>query len=236
MNFFVKTHHWVFLILFISLQNLISAQPIKGVISDVIDGDTFKMIAENKKITVRLNGIDCPENDQLFGNNATDFLKRYLYHQVELHSHGTDRYRRILADVYVDGICINHQLVDSGFAWHYKKYSDDELIAQKEQRAREDKIGLWGMESYTAPWDWRAGKRKVENPYTQTDHTPIPRFTSADDSITMYMICNSSGSKRFHKSPNCKGMQNCKSEVLLVDIEQAGTMGKTECGYCFGSP
>jgi endonuclease YncB( thermonuclease family) len=34
-----------------------------------------------------------------------------------------DRYKRLIAEVYVDKICVIKELVKNGLAWHFKKYS-----------------------------------------------------------------------------------------------------------------
>lgn len=42
-----------------------------------------------------------------------------------------------------------------GLAWHYKKYNDDEDLAQFEYTARMNKIGIWSQPNPVAPWDFR---------------------------------------------------------------------------------
>ena len=36
-----------------------------------------------------------------------------------------DRYKRIVGRVYVDGVDVNRELVRGGYAWVYRKYSND---------------------------------------------------------------------------------------------------------------
>jgi len=40
-------------------------------------------------------------------------------------------------------------------AWHYVKYSDDQKLADAEQKAPTAKRGLWADPKPMPPWDWR---------------------------------------------------------------------------------
>ena len=45
----------------------------------VADGDTITVLnATKKKIKIRLNGIDCPEKAQAYGNKAKQFTKELV--------------------------------------------------------------------------------------------------------------------------------------------------------------
>ena len=49
---------------------------------------------------------------------------------------------------------------------------------------------------------------------------------------TVY-ICTGPQSKRFHKTPNCRGLGSCSKEIKAVSIEVARKMGRTPCGWCY---
>ena len=68
---------------------------------------------------------------------------------------GIDRYGRPIAFIYVMGQNVNAAMVREGLAWHYKKYSDDDELAEVENEAREAKQGLWADAEPVAPWTWR---------------------------------------------------------------------------------
>jgi endonuclease YncB( thermonuclease family) len=123
----------------------------------VIDGDTIDVLdADNQTKRIRFNGIDTPEAGQPFGNNAKQFVSdRVFGRDVELIEHELDRYGRTIADVIIDGENLNRALVAAGLAWHYKRYSDDEALAQAERDAQAASLGLWSDPRHVAPWDWR---------------------------------------------------------------------------------
>jgi endonuclease YncB( thermonuclease family) len=79
------------------------SQEFKGTIIRVIDGDTYVFQTEEGSFTVRMYGTDAPERDQPFSIESADFLKRYLNKDATFKSNGTDRYKRRLGTLYVDG-------------------------------------------------------------------------------------------------------------------------------------
>lgn len=49
---------------------------------------------------------------------------------------------------------------------------------------------------------------------------------------TYVYICQGRYSKRYHSSPNCKGLDNCKGGVIKVTLEEAQKEGRTPCHIC----
>jgi len=99
-------------------------------VSEIIDGDTFKM---NTGETVRLLCVDAPEQDEGGYEEATKFLESLiLYKEVRLEKaetlNQTDKYRRTLAFVYVNNlgkdVFINKLIITAGFSDVYE-YGDE---------------------------------------------------------------------------------------------------------------
>lgn len=127
----------------------------------VSDGDTITVLTDdNKQIKIRLDGIDCPESRQDFGNKAKKTISDLIFNRrVLIKPSGKDSYGRMLAYVFINEISINKKLIELGMAWHYKKYNKDYELAQLEVNAREKKVGLWGHPNPIAPWDFRKVKK-----------------------------------------------------------------------------
>lgn len=168
MKYFIA---FLFLSLYSPEISLVKKTPItfEAKVTAIKDGDTFKVFADGKETTIRLAHIDCPEKRQPFSNNAKQLASDLCFGKtVKVVSDGTtDRYKRLIAEIYVGKQCVNQQLVQEGMAWHYKKYSKSILYANLEVLARKDKVGLWADKEPIAPWDYRKSKRKKqtkENP------------------------------------------------------------------------
>ena len=138
---------------------------ITGTVISISDGDTFTLLtADRKQYKIRLHGIDCPEKNQPFGQEAKTFTGEMIFGKtIVLDSLDIDRYGRIVGIVYCDGKIINEELLHKGLALHYLKYDTRQTWTKLENIARLQKIGLW-RESYPeAPWLWRKNKGNVES-------------------------------------------------------------------------
>ena len=125
--------------------------------TEVIDGDTIEAVkADGSGIRIRIEGIDCPEGNQAFGDKATDFAREQLLGKdLTVISKTTDRFGRLVARVYVGDRDYSIAAVKAGMAWHFKRYSSDWLLAAFEREARARRVGLWGLADPVAPWMFR---------------------------------------------------------------------------------
>jgi micrococcal nuclease len=128
-------------------------------VTDVVDGDTFKVKINNEEITVRMLGINTPEvvdprkSVECFGPEASAETKSLLNsREVKLvlnpNREKTDIYNRLLAYVYRDdGLFLNGLLIQEGFAREYtvgKAYEFQSEFKNVEKQAKVAKKGLWG--------------------------------------------------------------------------------------------
>jgi micrococcal nuclease len=129
-----------------------------GPVVSVLDGDTIEVLHNTTPEHVRLSGVDCPESGQAFGNRAKQATSALvLGRDVILQTHGQDKHRRTLADVFLsDGTHVNHELVKAGWCWWYKKYAPkDTALEGLEKDARDGKKGLWAEPNPVPPWLYR---------------------------------------------------------------------------------
>jgi len=134
------------------------AEAFSGQVVGVIDGDIMDVLHDNRRERIRLNGIDCPEMGQAYGANAKQATSELvLGKEVMLHTHGKDRYGRLIADVLLpDGSNVNQQLVREGWCWWYQKHAPkDHALKQSEQEAKAAKRGLWSDPDPLPPWVFR---------------------------------------------------------------------------------
>lgn len=82
-----------------------------------------------------------------------------------------DFYKRNLANFQVDGTWVDDWMISNGYAWFYEHFSDDYKLKEKQERAIEEKKGLWSHSITVAPWDWRKMDWKGKLYYlNQTDN------------------------------------------------------------------
>jgi len=144
-----------FLPLWIFLPSITFAADFQAKVIHIADGDTITVLNEtNEQIKIRLNGIDCPEKAQAYGNKAKQFTKNLVGGQtVTIQAYDQDRYGRTIGDVVLEnGRNLSQELVKAGYAWWFFKYSDDEQLGLLEVQAKIAKVGLWADKNPVPPW------------------------------------------------------------------------------------
>ena len=151
-----------FLLIF-SVCTASASKIIQGKVVSVADGDTITVLdAEKTQHKIRLQGIDAPEKAQAFGAKSKQALYEMVHGKtVQVSFEKSDKYGRILGKVLLDGQDICHQQIRAGLAWHYKKYQNQQPLADRdaysasETEANNEKLGLWSDPRPVAPWDFR---------------------------------------------------------------------------------
>ena len=95
-----------------------------------------------------------------FGQASRKALsEKVLGKQVEVIVKTKDRYGRTVGHVLLDKRDMNLEMLEEGMAWHYAHYDHNKRLAEAEQEARGDRIGLWSDPNPVSPWDWRKAKK-----------------------------------------------------------------------------
>ena len=130
-------------------------------IVSVHDGDTITGLDEDQKqFKIRLDAIDAPELGMAFGQASRKALsEKVLGKQVEVIVKTKDRYGRTVGHVLLDKRDMNLEMLEEGMAWHYAHYDHNKRLAEAEQEARGNRVGLWRDPNPVAPWDWRKAKK-----------------------------------------------------------------------------
>ena len=131
-----------------------------GFVSHVVDGDTYDILIDGKELRIRMDGIDAPERGQDFYKKSKEYLGQICKdRKIRVEISKKDRWGRFIAKSYnEENQELGHLMVQEGFAWHFKKYSDDSTLARLETEAFQNKRGLWSLESPTPPWEHRKKK------------------------------------------------------------------------------
>lgn len=119
----------------------------------VVDGDTILIRHEGKTVTIRINGIDCPEKDQPRGPEATEYTAAMVAGKpIDIEPVAWDRYGRMIAWVYVGGYNLSTEILRNGLAW---PCSGKPILKLAHQKARAARAGIWGDPDPVRPQKWR---------------------------------------------------------------------------------
>jgi len=124
------------LILFVALS--VQAAPQYGTVTvskviNVYDGDTFRVDINSlppivgKNIAIRVNGVDTPEirgkcqYEKNLALKARDFVRDKLSNakEIKLTNLQRGKYFRVVANVVVDGVSLEQELLDNKLAYRY---------------------------------------------------------------------------------------------------------------------
>jgi endonuclease YncB( thermonuclease family) len=127
----------------------------------ITDGDTFTARGGGATFKVRLYGIDAPERGQDFSKRSRERLGEMCRSSpLRVRLVNRDGFGRWVAQVYdAAGRHLNAEMVASGLAWHFRKYSQDPVLERLEREARAAGRGLWSVPDPQAPWEYRAEHR-----------------------------------------------------------------------------
>lgn len=161
----------------------------RATVLSVGDGDTLRVSAGDRSLTIRLACIDAPETAQRpWGLNARAYLTQRLRRgrEVTILPHTIDRYGRTVAEVISD-ININLAMVEDGQAFAYRRHlsgCDAKEYEEAEFRASRHRYGVWQVEGgITRPWEFRRSQRAVV----------IPESPSATPSLCLRNLSKTSG-------------------------------------------
>lgn len=113
----------------------------------IIDGDTFHaLVNEEIIISIRLADIECPNRGYLYYKEAKEKLISLLSEYVDISFVKRDAYNRIVANVFVNEQNISEELVRTGFAINFEKYSNSTILPKLQEKAQKQNLGIWSTE------------------------------------------------------------------------------------------
>ncbi len=156
--------------LLVFLASAAQAAPLRTVtatITKITDGDTVQAVTpEGTKLKVRLYGIDAPETTkgripgEPFGNDSRNYLASLVSQKsVRVEIRDIDRYRRMVAILWLAERNVNQEMIAAGMAEAYGEYLKQPYRApflQSEQEAKTQGKGIWSQGNrYERPSQFR---------------------------------------------------------------------------------
>lgn len=143
-----------------------SAETIAGRIISIADGDTLILLdAQQQQHKISLAGIDAPELNQAFGQQALIGLSAIaLNQQAKAQCKHLERFPHPVCTLTIGGKDIGLTQIQSGMAWWYRQNAAALSVQtqsdyrQAEFDAKIHRRGLWNSKNPTPPWDWRRGR------------------------------------------------------------------------------
>ena len=138
-----------------------NALVLKGVVSEVSNGQSFTIITGGRKLGVILQGVAAPELKQDFGDVAQQHLASLILDKAVEVDFSQLQSDHVVGKVYCNQLDIGLQVIRDGAAWYDKTsgYSLTEVqrgvYAEAQQLAQNEMRGIWKDGSPMPPWEWR---------------------------------------------------------------------------------
>lgn len=142
---------------FASWVAIASPDGISGKVIAVIDGNTIEFqSSDNETFKFVLSGIDAPELNQEYGDEAKKLLEKLLNEEEAIIViEGKDRLgNRVGSLTYKKDRDPRLELLEKGLAWTAEKNPKPEFELLKEAAKSHEK-GLWEQPDPTPPWTFR---------------------------------------------------------------------------------
>ncbi len=134
---------------------------------EVLTGDTLRVEDSRAVLSVRLVGIDAPENrddtspGQPFSEESRRYLSQLVFQKdVDVLSFGYDIENNVLGAVRIDGKDVGVEIVKAGLAEVDSVKTppgfDSTSLREAEKQARSEGRGIWSLGAeYVSPRNWR---------------------------------------------------------------------------------
>ena len=121
----------------------------------IIDGDTIEINKEK----IRFGGINSPERKDVGYKLAKDKLIEKIANNTVtcVREKNKDKYRRTVAECFVNGESLSSFMIKKGFACDYFYYSKGKY-AKEQKYAKVNKLGVWKMK-YNTSWENKCRKK-----------------------------------------------------------------------------
>lgn len=200
---------------------------ITGKVISIADGDTVTVLDGNTPTKIRLEGIDAPESHQAYGHKSKEAVAGKVFQKtVRVEWRELDKYKRTLGHIFVDNRWVNKEMVQEGWAWHYRQYSKSEVLAAAESDARTAKAGLWADPSPIPPWEFRHPIATATEP--PAANKPVPKaqglLTTPEEKEETVYVTNTG--EKYHRA----GCHHLKSSIPMTLSEAAKRY--SPCSVC----
>lgn len=218
--FFIIFTNFIFLGFLLTPTSYTVYERIRINVTRIIDGDTFESDIGN----IRLLGINTPEKNQFYYEQAKQFLQQLEGKIVEVEIKEKDKYGRNLAYLFFQDKNINEKILSQGLA-HLYVYDEDvyyDDLEKAEEKARNLGLGIWKKSSNFGCIDlvelkYEENKRcENEEQLILKNNCQALNLTLKDDTASHLYKININENEIFEKNFSCV-WNNAGDSLFLYD-------------------
>lgn len=193
----------IFLIMFlVGIDFAYAKETVK--FSKCVDGDTIKVLLDEKEYTVRMLAVDTPESVhpqkgvEYYGKEASEYtcnkVKNAKKIEIEYDedSDKMDKYDRLLVWVFTDGKLLQKELVANGYAkvaYLYGDYKYTKELEKTQELASAKNLGIWNTEALNKYNKENNVKEDIKNDEDENSYTtPTKDLTRVINKVKSFGI------------------------------------------------
>lgn len=193
----------IFLIMFlVGIDFAYAKETVK--FSKCVDGDTIKVLLDEKEYTVRMLAVDTPESVhpqkgvEYYGKEASEYtcnkVKNAKKIEIEYDedSDKMDKYDRLLVWVFTDGKLLQKELVANGYAkvaYLYGDYKYTKELEKSQELASAKNLGIWNTEALNKYNKENNVKEDIKNDEDENSYTtPTKDLTRVINKVKSFGI------------------------------------------------
>lgn len=149
--------------------NIVVQETFSGEVVNLSSGDMITIKRNEVPVTVRLYGVDSPEEGQGFHNESREQLReQVLNKEVTAHIVAVDSLEIPVALVFdAADVCLSHWSADRGISWWDERNAPkDSALRKLNADAVIEQRGLFTDALALAPWDYRSSHELPDFTYT----------------------------------------------------------------------
>lgn len=172
--------------------------------SKCVDGDTIKVLLDEKEYTIRMLAVDTPESVhpqkgvEYYGKEASEYtcnqVKNAKKIEIEYdeNSDKMDKYDRLLVWVFTDGKLLQKELVANGYAkvaYLYGDYKYTKELEKTQELASAKNLGVWNTEALNKYNKENNVKEDIKNDEDENSYTtPTKDLTRVINKVKSFGI------------------------------------------------
>lgn len=126
-------------------------------VTEIISGDTIKVLHNEELKIISLYGIECPVGKQPYSKEAAEFITELIMGQlIEVDPILSSSQGGVIGILYFKDQCLNEELIKAGLAWVSLKTARIAKIRVAwrglESEAKKTGTGLWSDPDPILPW------------------------------------------------------------------------------------
>jgi endonuclease YncB( thermonuclease family) len=228
----------LFLLCFAASAN---ALVLRGVASEVPNGNSIVIISNGQRLTVVLKGVDAPDLKQEFGDVARQHLATLILGkkvEVEISELTVGH---LVGKVTHDQLDIGLQVIRDGAAWYDTEkgtgLSEGErrTYVEAEQAARAEMRGLWKDGSPMPPWEWRGAEAAKQAKLATHRRTKPVQALEREDILfnNRRSTANTTGASKTSKASAKPSAKPLNTPGLDYDFTPYLTQGRVSIVYFY---